>query len=175
VGDLQPLSYDRANPVQRGLRRVGASAPGSWVFARVLHHIDRPVHRLTRGRATLTSILTGLPVVMLTTTGARSGATRAVPLLGLPTADGLAVIASNYGQPRDPAWCHNLRSQPDATLTVAGRPSPVRAAEAHGEQRDRIWAAGLLVYPGWAVYERRATGRRIPVFVLTPVPDPPVT
>lgn len=167
-----PRTYDRANRVQRTLRRCGATRPGSWIFARILHHVDRPVHRLTGSRTTLTSMITGLPVVMLTTTGARTGSPRSMPLLGLPTADGVAVIASNYGQAHNPGWCHNLRRNPDATVTVAGRTSTVRAVEVDGPQRDRIWAAGLRVYPGWTVYERRAAGRRIPVFVLTPVSGP---
>jgi deazaflavin-dependent oxidoreductase (nitroreductase family) len=172
VSSSEPLTYDRANRVQRALRRCGATRLGSWIFARILHRIDRPVHRLSGGRATLTSMITGLPVAMLTTTGARTGLARSMPLLGLPTAAGMAVIASNYGQARDPGWCHNLRSDPHATVTVAGQPRAVRAMEVDGPQRDDIWAAGLRIYPGWTAYERRAAGRRIPVFVLTPVPTP---
>jgi deazaflavin-dependent oxidoreductase (nitroreductase family) len=166
MGVEQPLTYDRANLFQRALRRVGATGPGSWLFVRVLHHIDRPVHRLTRGRATFTSMVTGLPVVMLTTTGARTGRSRTVPLLGLPTPQGVAVIGSCYGRPRDPAWCHNLRHDADATVMVDGRTAAVHAAEVDGEQRAQVWAAGLRIYPGWAIYERRAANRRIPVFVL---------
>lgn len=166
----EPLPYDRANRMQRALRRSGATRPGSWFFARVLHHIDRPVHRLSGGRGTLTSMITGLPVVLLTTTGAHTGRQRTMPLLGLPTPDGLAVIASNYGQAHNPGWCHNLRRNPEATLTHGGRTVAVRAVEVDGAQRDQIWATGLRVYPGWTTYERRASGRHIPVFVLAPVP-----
>src|SRR5437588_6610141 len=87
-----PITYDQANPVQKALRRFGASGPGSWLFARVLHRIDRPVFRLTRGRHTLASLLSGLPVVMLTSRGARSGRPRTVPVLGLPTQGGSAIV-----------------------------------------------------------------------------------
>ena len=160
------IAYDQANPVQRALRRFGASPPGSWLFARVLHHIDRPVYRLTRGRHTLASLVAGLPVVMLTTTGARSGLPRSVPVVGLPTADGLAVIASSYGQRHHPAWYHNLRSKPEGEVTVDGKTRRFHAREAEGEERERIWQAGLKVYPGWSQYERRASHRRIAVFVL---------
>lgn len=175
MNSSQPLTYERANRVQRALRRCGATRPGSWIFARILHHIDRPVHRLTRGRATVTGMITGLPVVLLTTTGARTGLARSMPLLGLPTADGIAVIASNYGQAGNPGWCHNLRRNPHATLALGGRTTPVRAVEVDGRQRDEIWAAGLRIYPGWTAYQRRTANRRIPVFVLTaqPAPDPP--
>src|ERR1700736_2824352 len=113
-------SYEQAGAFQRFMRRFAASGPGSWMFARVLHHIDRPVYRLTRGRHTLASLLSGLPVVMLTTTGARSGMPRTVPVLGLPTPDGLVVIASNYGSPRHPGWYHNLRANPEGQVSVGG-------------------------------------------------------
>ncbi len=79
------MSDARTNALQRALRRFAASRPGSWLFARILHRIDRPVYRLTRGRHTFASLVSGLPVVMLTTTGARSGRPRSVPVLGLPT------------------------------------------------------------------------------------------
>jgi deazaflavin-dependent oxidoreductase (nitroreductase family) len=162
------LPYSDANAFQKTIRRFAASGPGSWLFARVLHHIDRPVHRLSGGRHTFASLMSGLPVVILTTTGARSGASRSVPVLGLPTDDGLAVIASNYGQERHPAWFYNLRAHPEGEVEVAGVRRPFRAVETEGEQRDRIWQQGLRVYPGWSTYERRASDRRIAVFILDP-------
>ena len=163
------LTYDEANLVQRGARRLGTTAAGAWVFARVLHHVDRPVFRLTRGRHTLTSVLTGLPVVMLTTTGARSGLARTLPVLGLPTAEGLVVVASNYGQRHHPAWHYNLRADPRATVTVRGRRWNVHAVALQGDRRARVWQEALRVYPGFAVYERRASQRTINVYVLEPV------
>ena len=130
-------SFADANAIQRLLRRFAASGPGSWLFARILHHIDRPVYRLTGGRHTFAALVSGLPVVMLTTTGARSGLQRTVPVLGLPTSDGIAVIASNYGQAHDPAWCHNLRADPAGEIAVDGErrasaPSRRRATNAIG-------------------------------------------
>jgi deazaflavin-dependent oxidoreductase (nitroreductase family) len=160
------FTYARANVAQRGVRRFAASGPGARLFAPLLHRIDRPAFRLTRGRATLGSLVSGLPVVMLTTTGARSGRPRTVPVLGLPTPDGLVVIASNWGRRGPPAWERNLRADPVATVAIGGHTRSVRAVEAGGEQRERIWREGLEVYPGWSAYERRAGGRRIAVFVL---------
>jgi hypothetical protein len=69
----QGVPYDRANLLQKLLRRFAASGAGSWLFARVLHRIDRPVFRLTSGRATFASALSGLPVVMLTTIASTTG------------------------------------------------------------------------------------------------------
>ncbi len=163
-----PIEYAQANVLQRFLRRLGATRPGAWVFARILHRIDRPIHRLTRGRHTVSSALAGFPVVMLTTTGARSGAARTVPLLGLPTEDGLVVVASNFGRHEHPAWHHNLRANPDATVVVDGVAHAVHAAVTQGEQRARIWREGLKVYPGWSQYERRAAHRDIVVYLLLP-------
>ena len=165
----EPITYARANAPQKALRRVAASGPGTWLFARVLHRIDRPVYRLTRGRHTFASLLSGIPVVLLTTTGARTGEPRTVPVLGFATADGFAVIASNFGQRRHPGWYHNLRANPEASVAVAGRSRRVRAIEAEGDRRRRIWEEGLRIYPGWSQYERRAPNRRIAVFVLEPV------
>jgi deazaflavin-dependent oxidoreductase (nitroreductase family) len=161
-----PFAFARANAVQRAMRRLAASGPGSWFFARVLHHVDRPLFRLTRGRATFGSVVSGLPVVMLTTTGARTGKPRTVPLLGLPTADGLAVIGSNWGRPGPPAWDRNLRADPAASVAIGRHRRSVRTVEAEGERRERIWRAGLEIYPGFSQYAARAPDRHFRVYVL---------
>ncbi|MEA2231549.1 MAG: hypothetical protein QOD83_1365 [Solirubrobacteraceae bacterium] len=163
------LNYAQANLLQKGLRRLGSSGPGSWLFARVMHRIDKPLYKLTRGRYTFSSLIAGLPVVMLTTTGARSGVQRTVPVLGLPTTEGLVVVASNYGQERHPSWYHNLRGEPHANVAIDGQRQRVRAVEASGDRRARIWQEGMRIYPGFSQYERRASHRDIAVFVLEPV------
>ena len=167
----EPITFAEANAAQRAVRRFASSGPGSWVFARVAHHLDRPIFRATDGRHTAASLLAGLPILMLTTTGAKSGKRRVVPVVGLPTADGLAVIASNYGQERHPAWFHNLSKNPNAEVGMDERVWKVRAVEVEGERRERIWQEALKIYPGYATYEKRADHRRIHVFVLEPVAD----
>lgn len=162
------IDFDKSNAFQRLVRRFAASGPGSWLFVRVLHRIDRPVYRWTRGRHTFASLVSGIPVVMLTTTGAKSGRSRTVPLLGVPDGEAVAIIASNFGQYRHPAWYHNLRANPEAEITVNGVTQHVRAVEADEQRRAAIWARGLQVYPGFGQYERRASHRRISVFVLEP-------
>jgi deazaflavin-dependent oxidoreductase (nitroreductase family) len=166
---IEPLTFESANALQRALRTFAASGPGAWLFARVLYRIDRPVFRLTRGRHTLASLLSGIPVVMITTTGARTGRQRTAPVLGLPTADGFAVIASNFGQHRHPSWYYNLRGNPEGSVSVNGKSRRFRAVQVEGDRRSEIWAEGLRVYPGWSQYERRASNRRIAVFVLEPM------
>jgi deazaflavin-dependent oxidoreductase (nitroreductase family) len=165
----EPIAFDRANVLQKVVRRFAASGPGAWLFARVMHRIDRPVHRLTRGRYTLASLVSGIPVVMLTTTGAKSGRSRTAPVLGIPSEGELAIIASNFGQYRQPGWYHNLRAHAEAEIVIDGNRRRVRAEEALGERREEIWREGLRVYPGFGQYERRAAHRDIAVFVLTPL------
>jgi deazaflavin-dependent oxidoreductase (nitroreductase family) len=161
------IAYDRANALQKVMRRAGATAPGSWLLARTLHHIDNPIAKVTRGRRTL-SMTSGLPIVCLTTTGAKSGLPRTVPLVGMPVDGGLAVIASNYGQTRHPSWYHNLRADPAAETYIDGRHTKVIAVEAEGDRRAAIWQRALQVYPGFQTYDRRAAERPIVVFVLEP-------
>ena len=163
-----PFAFARANAFQRAMRRLAGSGQGSWFFAPVLHRVDGPLFRLTRGRATLGSLVSGLPVVLLTTTGARTGKPRTVPLLGLPTADGLAVIGSNWGRPGPPAWDRNLRAQPAASVAIGRHRRGVRAVEAEGERRERIWRAGLEIYPGFSQYAARAADRHFRIYVLEP-------
>src|SRR3954454_18281960 len=163
---VRRLSYGDANLFQRLLRRFASSGPGSWLFARILHHVDRPVHRLTKGRHTFASLVAGLPVVMVTPTGAKSGKPRSVPVLALPVDEGLAVIASNFGQERNPGWSHNLRANPEGEWEYRGDRQRFRAVEATGERRAQIWETGLRIYPGWTEYEKRAAHRHIAVFVL---------
>jgi deazaflavin-dependent oxidoreductase (nitroreductase family) len=168
-----PVRYGQATPIQRFLRWSAATAPASGVYLRVLHHLDRLSYRLTRGRHTFSSWLSGLPVVMLTTTGAKTGQQRTVPVIALPDGGNLVVIASNWGQRQHPAWYFNLCAHPEATVTVGGVSRRVQAHEAAGEERDRLWQRDLEVYPGRTAYERRAANRRIPVVVLAPVRDKP--
>jgi deazaflavin-dependent oxidoreductase (nitroreductase family) len=161
--------YRQANLFQRLMRLSGAVPPISWLYARTLHHADRLVYRLTRGRATFVSLVTGLPIVMLTTTGAKSGQRRTLPLVALPEGNRMIIIASNYGQYRNPSWYYNLRANPRATIIYEGVTREVMARELEGEERDRQYERGIGIYPGWTQYRERAAHRRIPVIELSPV------
>jgi deazaflavin-dependent oxidoreductase (nitroreductase family) len=160
--------YDDANAFYRFMRNLGATAPLSWFFTRTLHHLDTPIYRITRGRHTLANLVSGLPVVMLTTIGRRSGKPRTVPVLGIPDGERTAVVASNYGQHHHPAWCHNLRANPEASISIDGANRRIKVYAAEGAEREQIMRRAIEIYPGWRAYERRASNRRIAVFVLTP-------
>jgi deazaflavin-dependent oxidoreductase (nitroreductase family) len=167
--DRPVYAFRQANPFRRLLRLSGAVPPISWLYARTLHHLDRAVFRLTRGRATFASVVTGLPIVMLTTTGAKSGRRHTLPLVALPEGERLVVIASNYGQQRNPAWYHNLCANPRATVCFEGITRDMVARELEGEERDRHYTRGIEIYPGWTQYrERTSAHRTIPVMELAP-------
>lgn len=158
----------QANPFRRAVRVTASWPPLSWLYVRTLHHADRAVYRLTQGRATFVSWVAGLPIVMLTTTGAKSGRRHTLPLVALPEGDRLVIIASNYGQHRNPSWYYNLRADPRATITFEGVTREMVARKLEGEERERHYARGIEIYPGWRQYRKRAAHRQIPVMELTP-------
>jgi deazaflavin-dependent oxidoreductase (nitroreductase family) len=131
--------------------------------------IDRMVYRLTRGRTTASSFLGGVEITMLTTTGARTGRTSTLPVLCVPDGHDLILVASNYGRPRNPAWYHNLRANPHATITVAGVSREVVADELSGLERERSYRRAEEIYPGFTHYPRWTEGREIPVLRLKPL------
>jgi deazaflavin-dependent oxidoreductase (nitroreductase family) len=133
------MEYDRANAVQRAVRRFASSGPGSWLFVRLAHRLDKTFFKLSKGRFTLASLISGLPVVMLTTKGARTGEQRTVPVLGLPSPEGLAVIGSKFGQRNTPGWCHNLLANSEGEVAVNGQRRRFHAVEVDGDRRRRIW------------------------------------
>lgn len=161
--------YRDAGIFHRFMRKVAANNFASTALTRTLPATDRLVYRLTRGRRTWTNLVSGLPVVTLTTTGAASGIPRTTMVLAIPDGENIAAIASNYGKPVNPGWCANLRKNPDAKVTESRTVRRVRADEVHGLERERIWETAMAVFPGFAAYERKAHPRLIPVFVLTPI------
>lgn len=168
---MQLRRLEQANPVQRGLRSLVASRPGAWLGKRVLHRVDLLAHRLLPGRTPPSQWLAAVPVGLLTTTGARTGRPRTVPLMLVPLEDGWGVIASHYGSRRPPAWHHNLRAHAYASLEVDGVVHRVRAEQVRGPERVRVREAALRWYAGYTAYEERAGGRELGVFVLHPERD----
>jgi len=146
----------------------------AWVtraVAPVVHAIDRRLLAWTGDRLSLTTPLTGLPVLRITTTGARTGLPRTHPLTALRDGEGYALIASNFGRRVFPAWYHNLRAHPFAQVhgdSMAGR---YAARPASAEEYESLWARAVALSPGYAAYARRAAPRTVPIFVLTPVTD----
>ena len=132
---------------------------------RVLGKLNVPVYRLTRGR--LFGRVGRAPVLLLTTTGRRSGQPRTTPVLYLADGDRWIVIGSNAGNERPPAWALNLEANPEAEVQVRGRRAKARARITEGEERDELWRRMNDQYAGFDDYRER-TQRHINVFVLEP-------
>jgi deazaflavin-dependent oxidoreductase (nitroreductase family) len=120
-------------------------------------------YRATGGK--LTGDFEGVPMLILHTTGAKTGEPRVIPLMYRKEGDDLVIFASKAGAPTNPDWFHNLRAHPDVSVEVGAETRPVVAREAQGEERDRIWEAHKKEFPGFAEYEAK-TDRVIPVVVL---------
>jgi deazaflavin-dependent oxidoreductase (nitroreductase family) len=110
----------------------------------------------------------GAPIVLLTTTGRKSGRQKTTPLQSIEDGDNIVVIASNAGHKVDPQWWRNLKANPEATVQIRRREVKMRAEEATGEERERLWQKAVDQYPGYANYQKTAD-REIPVVVLKPV------
>ena len=160
-------SHATANPAHRCVRWAAGTRPGGWAFAHSLRHLDDVVARLTRGRHSAPSLLAGLAVLDLTTTGRRSGAPRTSHLIATPYDDTLALLGTNFGQPSTPAWVLNLEADPRATLAYRGRTREVTARAATPAETDVIFSLAGRFYPGYLRYRTRVGGsRRIRAFVL---------
>lgn len=109
----------------------------------------------------------GAPLLILHTTGAKSGQERLSPLVYRSEGDRWAIFGSKGGAPTHPDWFHNLKANPEASIEVGTDTVPVTATVAEGEEHDRIWEAQKTAMPGFAEYEEKAEGRRIPVVILT--------
>ncbi|HZO71053.1 MAG TPA: nitroreductase family deazaflavin-dependent oxidoreductase [Ktedonobacteraceae bacterium] len=107
----------------------------------------------------------GAPLLLLTTTGAKSGKKFTTPLMYLPDGDRMFIFASKGGSPTNPDWYHNLVTHPNATVEVGTDKFDVTATVVTGEERDRIYAEQSKRYPNFAEYQEK-TSRRIPVVEL---------
>ena len=142
-----------------------ASKRGLALWRKFAAPIEAPLMKATRGRVKLSFTL---PVVVLTSVGARSGERREIPLAYFTDGDDVILIASNFGRAYHPAWYLNLKANPDVVVTYKGQTKPYLAREAQGEERNLCWQKALDCYPGYDLYQKRAGSRRIPVVLLDP-------
>jgi deazaflavin-dependent oxidoreductase (nitroreductase family) len=163
-------SVDPRRPSSRlkgPITNIALSKPGTWFYSKVAARIDPPLARLTGGR--LTSTMGLLPVVLLSTRGARTGIERTVALLYFTDGEDVILIASSFGRPKFPAWYHNLKANPLAHLEAMGRRADYLAQEVTGAERDRLYSLAQNLYSGYGDYEQRTTGvRHVPVLRLSP-------
>ena len=112
--------------------------------------------------------LRGMPVILLTSVGAKSGKLRKNPLMRVEHDGEYAVVASLGGAPKNPVWYYNLKKNPHVELQDGPVKRDYQAREVEGEERDLWWERSVAAYPDYADYQTKTT-RRIPVFVLTPM------
>jgi deazaflavin-dependent oxidoreductase (nitroreductase family) len=161
-----------ANRAQRGLQAVASSRPGAWFFARTGPALDRGVERLSHGRTSLSMLVAGLPALLVTTTGRKSGQKRTAHLIAIPIGDKLTIIGSNFGQPATPAWVLNLEADPHAVATYRDRSVAVTARPATEHEFEEVLRTAAPLYGGYDRYrERIGDSRRLRIFVLEPSPD----
>ena len=149
--------------------RVMSKISGTKAFARIAPPIvtnaDRLVYKLTRGRRVLTSTGSVLPMVMLTTTGAKTGEPRQAPLATIPDGDVLYLVGSNFGREKHPAWTGNLIKTPHAVVTYEKETFPVTATLLSADEKAEVWPKLLALWPNYDGYQERS-GRDIRVFRL---------
>ena len=139
-------------PVNRGLMRLGSQLHLFW-------------YTITGG--IVGSHVMGMPVLLLTATGRKSGRSHTTPLMYLPDGDTMVIVGSNGGNPGHPTWYLNLRANPDAEVQVGREKKRVRAEVAGEEERARLWPKFVEKYAGYADYQKE-TKRTIPVVILRP-------
>jgi deazaflavin-dependent oxidoreductase (nitroreductase family) len=138
----------------------------SWPLLRRLMGAHTLVYRLTGG-------LVGHrfpgapPMLLLDHVGAKSGAKRTTPLLYVDDHPNVVLVASKGGHPKNPAWYHNLRANPDTTVQIGSERRAVHARVANAEERKQLWPKAVATYSGYRDYQQRTT-RQIPLLILEP-------
>ncbi|MFJ9582460.1 nitroreductase family deazaflavin-dependent oxidoreductase [Streptomyces acidicola] len=137
-------------------------SPTDWVRKQV------ELYESTGGTEGTTLLDTGMPVIILTTRGAKSGKIRKTPLMRVEHEGRYAVVASLGGAPKHPVWYHNIVSDPHVELQDGPVRQDMAAREVTGDEKALWWERAVAAYPPYADYQKK-TDRVIPVFVLEPV------
>jgi F420H(2)-dependent quinone reductase len=143
-----------------GAKNKGAPPP-RWLL-KTFTKINVLVYKLSGGR--LMNKLSGMPIVLVEMTGAKSGKARTIPLMYVPSESGFVLVASQGGAPRHPLWYHNLVKYPDIVIRHGGEARKCVARRVSDEEKARLWPICVEYYPPYQDYQER-TGRNIPVFL----------
>jgi deazaflavin-dependent oxidoreductase (nitroreductase family) len=141
-------------------------ADRAWPVLRRLMGIHTQVYRLTGG--VIGHRFPGTPpMLLLDHVGAKSGIKRTIPLVYVSDGKDVVLVASKGGHPKNPAWYHNLRANPDTQVQIGSERRLVRARVAGAEERKRLWPKAVATYSGYRGYQER-TDREIPLVILEP-------
>lgn len=171
LADELSYVYPRPNVFHRAMQAFAATRAGAWMFSMTLARADRILSKLSNGRVTVPEVMARLPVLVLTSTGRKTGQPRQTHLIAVPFRDTLALLGTNFGQARTPTWVLNLEADPRAAVTHRGITREVRARPATDAERNQVLSNSSSVYAGYVKYKQRITGRRLRIFILE-VPQP---
>jgi deazaflavin-dependent oxidoreductase (nitroreductase family) len=165
------MPSDRQRPLyERIAIPLVSSRPSSWFYIHVAPHLDRGLLRLTNGRWTTAG---RGRVGFLKVRGARTGVERVTPLVWTRDGERVLLVASRGGDVEHPAWYRNVVANPEVRFSRDGEERSYLATIAAAEERPRMWELVNRRYPGYAVYQRRAGAREIPIVVLEPADGAP--
>ena len=138
-------------------------SPSAWVAEQV------ELYEGSNGAEGLTLKDTGLPVIIVTNRGHKTGAVRKTPLMRVADGNNYVLVASKGGAPEHPLWYHNLKADPNVEIRDAANVTPMRARELEDSaERDRLWDLAVEAFPPYRDYKEK-TDRMIPVFIAEPV------
>lgn len=155
------------NTFQKLLHRFLMLRPVSALLAISLYRIDMLTSKLSNGKHTIAELV-GLPMIQITTIGAKTGEARTMPLVSLFDGEKIALIGSNFGRQHNPGWYYNLKAHPRCTVQVNGQKAEYSARQAEGDEREKYWQMAVSYYKGYDIYKIRAAHRQIPVMILVP-------
>lgn len=157
------------NPLQRFVIRIYMLPVLAPLWPAVHHHIDGLAFKLTNGRSSFTEILGGIAIIQLLAAGAKTGNERVLPLISIFDDEKIILVASNFGQQRNPSWYYNLKANPRCKVKYHEQTGSYLARETEGSERETYWQKAVSIYPGYENYRKRASHRRIPVMLLEPL------
>lgn len=134
-------------------------------YLKVFSSLNEKIYRWTGGR--VLGKLNGYDVCLVTMTGAKSGKQRVIPLMYVPYKEGVIIVASQGGAPRNPVWFNNLVAHPDIDVQYKTRKMKLRARRAEADEKAAVWPVCCEYYPDYDLYQKR-TPRDIPVFICEP-------
>ena len=140
----------------------GEYAPSPWDWSR------EQAEKYAESGGTEAGDMKGMPIILLTTVGARTGKLRKTPLMRVEHDGEYAIVASLGGAPKNPVWYNNVAKNPRVELQDGGVKHDYDAREVFGDEKAAWWERAVTAYPDYADYQKN-TDRQIPVFVLTPV------
>lgn len=150
-----------SEPVEGQTTNDYGKPPPHWVL-KIFTKINVFVYKLSGGR--LMNKLDGMPIVLVTMKGARSGRTITIPLMYVPHERGFILVASQGGAPKHPAWYHNLVKNPEIAITHEGQTRKLTARRVDEDEKTSLWPTCIEYYPPYEQYQKR-TERKIPVFL----------